>query len=135
MDILNPLFVQVALTFTLLFMMGRSRVGKINSKEVHPKDVALRQPNWPQETTKFANAFHNQLETPILFYVLVILLFITKQADYLQIILAWGYVAARIVHAVIHIKSNRLSPRFMAFFVSIIILLIMWVRFFIAINF
>jgi len=40
---------------------------------VATRDIALREPNWPPPTTQVANAFHNQLELPMLFYVLTIL--------------------------------------------------------------
>ena len=39
--ILAPLFVQVALTFVLLFWMGRSRVALLRSGEVKVRDIAL----------------------------------------------------------------------------------------------
>ena len=42
--VLLPLFVQVALTFVLLFWMGRSRLGAIKRKETRITDVALGQP-------------------------------------------------------------------------------------------
>ncbi len=133
MDILSPLFVQVALTFLLLFAMGYSRVGSIKAKKVRVKDIALRQANWTEKTTKIANCFHNQLETPILFYVLVLLLIITKQADNVQVVLAWVYVIARIIHAIIHVTNNNVNQRFFAFLASVVILALMWAKFFLTV--
>ena len=37
------------------------------------RDIALGQPDWPERPTQFGNAFHNQFELPVLFYVLTIL--------------------------------------------------------------
>ena len=72
-SVLLPLFVQVVLTFVLLFWAGHLRVGAVRRGEVHPRDIALREPNWGKRETKVANAYHNQLELPVLFYVLTIL--------------------------------------------------------------
>jgi hypothetical protein len=53
--ILLPLFVQVVLTFVLAFWTDGARFAA-----VQPGDVALREPNWPKEETKIADAYHNQ---------------------------------------------------------------------------
>jgi hypothetical protein len=127
--VLLPLFVQVALTFVLLFWMGGLRVGAVRRGEVHPRDVALREPNWPANVTQVSNAYHNQFELPVLFYVLTILAWITRQADLLFVVLAWVFVVLRIVHAYIHVTSNRMSQRFYLFLAGAIILLVMWVIF------
>jgi hypothetical protein len=127
--VLLPLFVQVVLTFVLLFWTGRMRVGSVRRGEVHPRDIALREPNWDKPTTQVANAYHNQLELPLLFYVLTILAWITKQADLLFVVLAWVFVVLRIVHAAVHVTSNRLSQRFAMFAASVFVLLVMWVIF------
>jgi hypothetical protein len=127
--VLLPLFVQVGLTFFLLFWMGSVRVGAIRRREVAMGDIALRQPAWPERPTRVANAFHNQLELPLLFYVLVILALFTRKADTLFVVLAWMFVTARLAHAGIHVTGNDVQRRFFAFLVGAIILLIMWIIF------
>ena len=127
--VLLPLFVQVGLTFFLLFWMGTVRVGALRRREVAMADVALRQPSWPERPTRIANAFHNQLELPLLFYVLVILALFTRKADTFFVVLAWMFVTARLVHAAIHVSGNDVRRRFFAFLVGAIILLIMWIVF------
>ena len=127
--ILLPLFVQVALTLSLLFWTGRARVAAVRRGDVHPRDIALRQPNWPKQETQIANAYQNQLELPVLFYVLTILAIITKHADLLFVVLAWVFVILRFVHAYIHLTSNHVGRRFAAFAASVVVLLVMWVIF------
>jgi hypothetical protein len=127
--ILLPLFVQVGLTFFLLFWMGSVRVGAIRRREVEMRDIALRQPAWPERPTRIANAYHSQLELPLLFYVLVILALFTRKADTLFVVLAWMFVTARLAHAAIHVTGNDVQRRFFAFLVGAIILLIMWIIF------
>jgi hypothetical protein len=127
--ILLPLFVQVALTLFLLFWTGRARVAAVRRGDVHPRDIALRQPSWPKQETQIANAYHNQLELPVLFYVLTILAIITRHADLLFVVLAWVFVILRLVHAYIHLTSNHVGRRFAAFAASVVVLLVMWVIF------
>ncbi len=127
--ILLPLFVQVGLTFVLLFWLAVLRVGALRRREVRPEDVALRQPGWPARTRQVTNAVANQLELPLLFYVLVILALITRKADLLFVVLSWMFVAARLVHAFIHTGSNVVQVRGPVFGVGLLILLTMWIIF------
>ena len=48
--ILLPLFVEVILTFVLLFWMAALRARDFSSGAVRPEDIALREPNWPKRT-------------------------------------------------------------------------------------
>jgi hypothetical protein len=127
--VLLPLFVLVVLTFVLAFWTAHLRVGAIRRGEVHLRDIALRQPNWGARETQIANAFHNQLELPLLFYVLTVLAWITRQADLLFVVLAWVFVVLRLLHAFIHVTSNNVGRRFAAFAASVIVLAIMWAIF------
>ena len=68
---LMPVFAQVALTFVLLFWMQYLRLRAVRRGLVPAYAVALREPNWPARVTQIGNAYHNQLETPLLFYVLI----------------------------------------------------------------
>ena len=127
--VLLPVFVQVALTFALLYWNGYVRVGHTRRGEVKIRDIALRQANWPERATKIGNAFHNQLEIPILFYALVAFALLTRKADLVFVVLSWVFVLSRLVHAFIHTTSNRVSRRFFAYSVGTVTLLIMWVIF------
>ncbi len=131
--VLLPLFVQVLLTFGLFFWMAYYRVTLIRSRAVHPRDIALREPNWPPHVLKVANAAHNQLELPLLFYVLTILSIITHHADVVFVVLAWVFVLARLAHAYVHTTSNDVRRRGPLFGIGLLVLLIMWLIFMIRI--
>ena len=94
-----------------------------------PNDIALRQQNWPPRTTQVANCFHNQLELPFLFYVLVAFILITSTNSLIFVILAWVFVLSRLVHAYIHTGTNDVPTRSMAIGVGAIALVAMWVIF------
>ena len=131
--VLLPLFVEVLLTFGLYFWMAWLRTSLIRSRAVHPRDIALREPNWPPHVLQVANAAHNQLELPLLFYVLTILSIMTHHADVIFIVLAWIFVLSRLAHAWVHTTSNRISVRGPVFGLGLLVLLIMWLIFMIRI--
>jgi len=126
---LLPVFVQVALTFALLFWMASARTGSVRSGETKIRDIALGQPAWPEQPTQIGNCYHSQFQIPLLFYVLVILAWITKQADLIFVVMAWIFVIARLAHAYIHTTSNHVPTRFKVFAAGMFVLLLMWIIF------
>ncbi len=127
--VLLPVFVLVVLTLGLFCWMAYHRVTLVRSGAVHPRDVALRQPNWPPHVLQVANAAHNQLEAPVLFYVLTILAIMTRHADFLFVVMAWIFVALRLAHAYVHVTSNRLPLRGGVFGLGLLVLMLMWLIF------
>jgi hypothetical protein len=127
--VLLPLFVQVALTFAMLFWMARSRVGAVKRKQVKMADVALGQLNWPPRVQQISNSYHSQFQLPVLFYVLTLLAIATHKADLLFVVMAWLFVVSRLVHAYIHTSTNYVPHRFRAFAAGFFILLAMWAIF------
>jgi hypothetical protein len=125
--ILLPLFVEVILTFVLLFWSAPLRTGALRSGAVRPEDIALREPNWPRRATQVANAYANQLELPVLFYVLTILAYVTHKAGIVFVVLAWIFVIFRLLHAFVHVTSNKVSVRGPLFGLSAVVLAVMWI--------
>ena len=127
--VLLPLFVEVIATFVLLFWMAHLRTRAFRIGEVKAQETALREPNWPPRVSQISNAFHNQLEVPVLFYVLTILALMTRHADLLFVVMAWIFVVLRLVHAYIHVTDNYVSRRGLAFILGAVVLSLMWVIF------
>ncbi|MBW8724771.1 MAG: MAPEG family protein [Inquilinus limosus] len=127
--ILLPVFAQVALIFVLALWMLRERAGALRRGEVRIGDIVLGQPAWPARATQVSNSFHNQLQLPLLFFVLVILAMMTRKADLLFVAMSWLFVATRILHVAVHTGSNRLGLRFGTYAAGFVLLLAMWVIF------
>ena len=125
--ILLPVFVQVALTFALLFWMASARRASLVRGEAKIRDTALGQPAWPAKPTQISNCYDSQFQIPVLFYVVVIVALLTKSADLIFVVLSWIFVLARIAHAYIHTTSNHVPTRFNVFAVGVLVLLIMWI--------
>ncbi|MBV8851647.1 MAG: MAPEG family protein [Methylobacteriaceae bacterium] len=128
-SVLLPLFVQVLLTFVLLGILAVRRQRMFSNREMDPQDLAVRGAREPAPVAQVAGSFQNQFEIPVLFYVLVILALFTRKADLVFVVMSWIFVLARIAQAAIHIGPNIVRVRGMAFGVSMLILLIMWIIF------
>ena len=128
-DVLLPLFAEVILTFGLFFWAAALRVHDLQSGAAKRQDIALREPNWPAHTRQVSHAYSNQLELPVLFYVLTILAYFTHHAGTLFVILAWIFVAFRLLHAYVHVTSNKVNIRGPLFGISAVVLAIIWLIF------
>ncbi|MBK3399428.1 MULTISPECIES: MAPEG family protein [Methylobacterium] len=124
--LLAPVFVQVLLTFCLLFWTGRVRFAAARAGAVRVQDISLGERTWPAPVQQVSNAFANQFEMPVLFYAVVGLALATRQGDTLFVGLAWLFVLTRIVHAGIYATSNVVIRRFQAFLAGALVLLAMW---------
>jgi hypothetical protein len=126
-EVLLPLFVEVILTFALLFWLAPLRVSHFKAGRVRAQDVALRQPNWPQRTLQVGNSYSNQFELPVLFYTLTILALVTRHAGVAFVVLAWLFVIFRLLHAYVHVTSNDVNVRGPLFGGSAVVLALMWI--------
>lgn len=127
--ILLPVFVLIALNFVVAVMLFIERNRVLYSGKLKIRDIALTKETWPDRAKQLGNAFQNQFEYPVLFYVLVALALITKKADLIFVVLSWLFVLSRIAHAYIHVTTNRVPRRFFAFIFGVAVLAIMWVYF------
>jgi len=128
--LLLPLLAQVLLTFIVMYIMGRQRVNEIKKMKIHPQrtDVRTHAREVFKESEAAADNFHNQLETPILFYVVILLTLMLMVQDYVIVMLAWTFVALRYIHSFIHITYNRVLHRFTVFVFSSLVLFALWFR-------
>jgi hypothetical protein len=130
--ILLPLFVEVILTFALLFWLAPLRARDFRSG-LREEDIALREPNWSKPSLQVQYSFSNQFELPVLFYVLTILTYVTHHAGTLFVVLAWVFVIFRLFQAYVHVTNNKVRLRGIFFAISAIALAIMWIVFIIQI--
>lgn len=135
-QIILPVFLQISLTFGILFVLGYLRFRSVGQKKVHPRDYVLMtgQEQWPVMVQRLGRSFHNQLEVPLLFYVLALMILVTGTESSLLLNMSWIYVALRYVHAFIHIVYNQVMHRFLVYIISCMVLLAMWVLFLFEVN-
>ena len=127
--VLLPVFAQVGLTFFLLLWMATARTRALKARQTSLKDIALRQPNWPEKVAQIGNCYSNQFEIPVLFYVLIALALPLHKADLFIVLMSWVFVVTRFLHAGIFVTSNDVRTRSLAWFAGVLVLLAMWIYF------
>ena len=127
--VLLPVFVLVGLTFALLLWMAGARRQALVGGQTKIRDIALRQPNWPERATQIGNCFSNQFEIPVLFYILIAIALPLRHADLVIVLLSWVFVVTRFAHAGIFVSSNDLGQRSMVWFAGVLVLFAMWLYF------
>ena len=127
--LLLPAFVHVAWVTALGIRLGRARTRAAAAGEVKIKDIALDSSRWPADVRKLSNNYDNQFQLPVLFYAILPLLIMLVKVDWLQVTLAWVFIASRIVHSLIHTGNNEVIRRFQMFLVGFVAIVTMWAWF------
>ena len=124
--IFYPLIALVVLTFVVAVLMRRYR-DRARREGLDPQYFALNSGAEPPEyLIQVTQHYDNLFEMPVLFYTVITLLYVTGGVNVATVILAWAYVLGRCIHALIHITSNNLLQRRMAFLASSLVLAILW---------
>ena len=129
--ILFPLLFLVGLTALVWLWMYVTRVREIRSRRLRIQDLAsARAVNEAlSEVAGPSDNLINLFEIPVLFYVLVTLLYVTAAADTGYLVGAWAFVVLRALHSLIHTSYNRVMHRFPVYVLSTLVLWGMWARF------
>ena len=117
---------QVLLAVIILVLMGRERVPRVMSGEIAAKDIAVERTAYPLRARLLSNSFDNQFQLPVLFYAVLLLALWSGGTNWFEVVLAWGFVALRYVHALIHTTSNNLIPRFAVYTSGLAVLCLLW---------
>ncbi len=129
--ILWPTIALAALSFVVMVWVAVARTAHMKKHPPEAGDFATGEAamRYFQPVEMPANNLRNLFEAPVLFYALIPLLLVTHQADHLQVLLAWIYVLLRIIHSIGHVVLHKVSVRAPAFWVSVIVLMAMWIGF------
>ena len=116
---------QATLTFVLLFCLPIPRFSAARDKKVRLGEDGV--PIFPKRTQQLGAAVNNLFQTPMLFFVIALLAMQLGDVTLPFAILAWVFVAFRVLHAAVYVISNFIPLRFSLFVVSAAALLAMWV--------
>lgn len=130
---LYPMFMLVMLTYVVMLITVRVRLGSVRSGRVPLDYFALMSGHEvPEMVAKTSRHFSNLFEVPVLFYTAGLLYLVLGLSDSLTIYLAWAYVVVRVVHTCIHLGYNNVLHRLIVFSVSNLCVLAMWISIVIA---
>lgn len=126
--ILGPVLAQALIFFLMAIWAVRARSGALAKGEAPLKDVILGQKAYPEAVQRVSNAFNNQFETPVYFFMAAVLSMLLPVQDAWIVIAGWVYVASRIAHIAVYVAINHLQTRFGMFFIGFTALGVMWAR-------
>jgi len=124
---LYPMAVMVVLTFVAGIYMLSTRISAVRTG-------AIRMSYWrvqtgaepPEAVLKAGRHYSNLFEMPVLFYAACVTALALDLEGGGLLALAWLFVAARVVHTLIHLGYNNVSHRLAAFMLANVALLGMW---------
>jgi hypothetical protein len=128
--IFAPVSVLAIWTVVVLFWTGFVRIRSVRQGRSPRNAFRLGEaPGVPPDVTVANRNLMNLLEMPMLFYVACIAFYVTRHVNPGLLKVAWVYVGLRLVHSLIHLTTNRVRHRLLAFFASNVVLLTIWIRF------
>ena len=118
--LLGPVVALVIWSIVMLVWMAIKRGPLVgNSREIPPGsrgvDLEARHPgtaHWP------AHNYQHLMEQPTIFYAIVLTLVLMGFDHPINVWLAWGYVALRIIHSIVQATINVVPIRFLLFLLS-----------------
>jgi hypothetical protein len=123
------MFLMVLLTFIVACIAVKARFASLKNKTVRVKFYSLMNgQEVPDIITKTTRNFNNQFEVPVLFYVVCSLYIFWGVNSYFALIIAWLFVALRIVHSCIHLTYNHVLHRMLTFWFSLLCVMGLWVN-------
>ncbi len=125
--ILLPALAQILLVVVLYIHLAAAKSQAAQRGEVDESRRALYADAWPEPVIQINNCIRNQFEVPVLFFVLVAMLWMLQAASALTLTLAWLFVATRLLHAWVHIGSNVVPLRRRLFSIGLLLLIGLWV--------
>lgn len=128
--ILAPVVLLAAWTMVIWTWMYATRIPAIQRAKMRLDPEAPRgeqMASLPPRVRWKADNYNHLMEQPTIFYPAVLIIALTG-ASALDIRLAWGYVAIRVIHSLWQGTVNRIPVRASLFFLSSIVLIVLAVR-------
>ena len=127
-SILQPVAILAAWTMVMWCWMMAKRLpagggGKVDQEKVRQSGPAILDELLPPEAQRVAHNYNHLHEAPTVFYALSLLLALVGAGDGISAQLAWGYVALRVLHSVVHATANIIMLRFAIFALSTFVLM------------
>ncbi len=142
---LYPMFCVVILTFIVGVMTIRVRFKSVTNGDVPIAYYQLMQGQATDSVIKMSRCFNNLFEMPVLFYVVSVLYLLYDEvlntggvgiADtLLSLGLAWLFVVARVIQAVVHTTTNNVVHRMLAYWLGCLCVLGLWLNLMYAFSF
>mgnify|MGYP003296076860 CR=1 FL=1 len=114
--LLGPIIALVAWTLVMMIWMAVTRLPAMKKAGIDVrKTVGGRGANLegvvPDEVNWKSHNYTHLLEQPTIFYAITFALILMEQNHVINVWLAWGYVAVRVVHSIVQATINKVKYR------------------------
>ena len=120
-----PVLAHIFLVFMLYIALGKVKTKAVKAGKVDRQVASLNPKAWPEYVLKVSNNLDNQFASPILFYVLSMIYYVTDNLNGILISVMGLYVFSRYLHTYVHITSNYVPHRYKLFVAGLLILLVL----------
>ena len=128
--LLWPSAAHFALTAFLYLWLTLERAGAVMSRRNRYDDFTRVDADQGRGARVAAN-LRNQFEAPPFFHMLVLALVLAGEPLFLQLVLAWIFVAGRLAHTLVQTMTGNVVLRGVVFSINFLALCAMWVIFFV----
>ena len=128
---LGPVLALVAWTFVMCGWLYATRIPAIRRQGIvyDPMRPAEEfQSRLPAPVRWKADNYNNLMEQPTLFYAVALTLALAGPASRPELVLAWLYVALRVLHSLVQATVNKVALRFPLFLAATLVLLAMTIQ-------
>lgn len=130
---MTPVLALVVWTLVMLVWLYVRRIPAMRRAGIDPAKIRGSEsyaslPPMNPRAVWVADNYNHLHEQPTIFYALCVYSYLTGVADSLNVMLAWGYVASRLVHSLIQVTTNYVPLRFVVFNIGSLMLMVIAVR-------
>ena len=121
LQLIGPILALITWTMVMWLWMYATRLPAMSAAGIKPDPQApngVQMAQLPARVRWKADNYNHLLEQPVLFYALVLALVFLGVQSPTALMLAWAYVALRVVHSLWQALSNIIEVRFVLFVLS-----------------
>lgn len=129
-SILMPVFALISWSLVMWLWMYATRLPAMSAAKIDPQDAAYpgSLDGLPGKVRQVADNYNHLHEQPTIFYALAFLIHLAGQGNDINIMIAWAYVGARVLHSLVQATANIVLMRFLVFAASSLCLIALAVR-------
>jgi hypothetical protein len=130
MSLIPPVLALIGWTFVMWAWLYATRIPAVRAARIDLAEVSRTggQLELPAAVTRVADNYNHLHEQPTLFYALALAAQLAVAVDGISVVLAWGYVALRVVHSLVQATRNVIMVRFYVFATASLVLLLLLLR-------
>jgi len=122
-----PAVAMAVLTFVVWWRMYATRIAQMKRERIHPQAVATSAQAAAKLTdSRAADNFRNLFELPVLFYLALVVAAQAQLSTTAVLVLAWLFVALRVVHSWIQCTYNKVMHRFCVYVTGGMVMWALW---------